>query len=377
MTLVLASPLATFAAGPVKDSLVNKTNGKTAATPWKKADDRISGRIAKPQLINMKATAETLHSFLQDSCFANMGLDPVWHGEYLAGKTADGGQVQYGITCDFASGAHDASLSILVNDLTPLTGHITIDGKDVLTLPTTSSIHNECPYFEIPNAGMQNADTQNAGTQNAGMQNASAQAIWVVTARPDMLPYTPITRKEYLGMVIGDLNTTKQRIIADVKARTPVRSAEEQAAIKKRDLDVLSARYSGNELAMRTRNYLDQYKSDEDYLKENIDVATADVDTTLHMIQGMLNHLAPATLAAPAIVSPTARDFEGFRDGEPGMVMLVRTNPAFFQPGAAREKPQFFLITWNSSPADAEAGGLTKLISKNLDTRILKDMLRK
>ena len=59
------------------------------------------------------------------------------------------------------------------------------------------------------------------------------------------------------------------------------------------------------------------------------------------------------------------------------MVMLVRTNPAFFQPGAAREKPQFFLITWNSSPADAEAGGLTKLISKNLDTRILKDMLRK
>lgn len=365
MILVLASPLATLANGPAKDSVIDGNPGKTATTIWKKADDLITGKIAKPQLIKMKATTDSLLAFLRDSCLAGTGLQSVWHAEYLGERTAVGDRLRYGIQCDFATGAGNASLSILVNDLTPLTGHITIDGKDVMTLPISSGVRNECPYFEVK------------GQTEAGTPAATTQSIWLVTARPDMLPYIPVTRREYLHMVIDDLNSTKERIIADVKGRTPVRSAEEQAADKKRDLDDLTARYSGNELEMRTRSYLDRYKSDEDYLKENIDVATADVDTSLHMIQGMLDHLAPVTLAAPAIVSPTARDFEGFRDGEPGMVMLIQPNPAFSQPGAAPEKPQFLVITWNSDPANDTAAGLTSQIAKDLDTRILKEMLKK
>ena len=366
MTLVLASPLATLAGGPAKDSTAN--NARIAATHWKKADDQIIGKIAKVSLIKMKATAETLHSFLQDSCLANSGVAPVWHGQYIAEKTANGDQLRYGITCDFATapGAGDASLSILVNDLGPLTGHLTINSKDVMTLPAGKGVHNGCPYFE----------TQTARADGAG-QATSTQAIWLVTATSDLLPYIPVTRKEYLEMVIGDLNTTKQQIIADVKSRTPVRSAADQAADKKHDLDELGTRYSGNELELRTRSYLDRYKSDEDYLKENMDKATADVDTSIHMIQGMIDHLAPATLAAPAIVSPASHEFEGFRDGEPGMVTLIRPNPAFFQPGAEQEKPQFFLITWHTDAAGAATADLTNLITKNLDTHFLKDMLKK
>jgi len=355
IALILA-PLATFAHGPAEDSVLDKSHkGVPATAKWKKADDQIIGKFAKPQLIKMKATAESLHSFLQDSCFANTGINPIWHGEYIAGKTTNGIQLKYGIKCEFNG---NATLGITINDMSVLTGHYQIDHQDLLTIPVMTGTKNDCPYFEVKANG-----------------NDQPQSIWLVTPRPDVLPYTFVTRKEYLDMVIGDLNITKEKIIADVKVRTPVHTAEEQAAEKKRDLDELSARYSGNELQLRTRRYLDQYKSDDDYLKENIDKATADVDTTIHMIQGMLDHLSPATLAAPAIVSPRSTEFEGFRDGEPDMVMLIRPNPSFYEPGAAQEKPQFFLITWNGAN-DANDAGQTNLISKHLDTRILKNMLK-
>jgi hypothetical protein len=192
-----------------------------------------------------------------------------------------------------------------------------------------------------------------------------------------VLPYTPISRKEYLQMVIADLNAAKARIVAQVKDRVPVRSAEEEAASKKRDLDELNTRYSGSELELRVKMYNEQYVSDADYQKANIDKACADVDTTLHFVEGMMTKLAPSTLAAPAIVSPNSTEFEGFRDGEPGMVMLVRNNPTFWQPGAAAEKPQFFVISWNSASGDAIAQSMNNQITQNLDTRSLKAILAK
>lgn len=339
LSLVFASPLFSYGNGDkLRDSVVDRSADKTHAQ-WKKTDDVISGKINRTELAKMKATVETLHSFLQES-LSGKGMNPVWHGQY----SAEGNQLTYGIQCDLGN----AGLSITVNDLGPVVGHLIVNHQEFQTIPTVSSIRNECPYFE--------------------------PGILVVTAQPNVLPYMPISRKEYLLLVEKDLNNIKARQIAAVKERTPVRSAEEQAAGKKRDLEAMTAQYSGSELQLRTKMYLDQYKSDEDYLKENIDQATAEVDTTLHFIDGMLNRLAPATLNAPAIVSPDSKEFEGFRDGEPGMVMLVRSNPSFFEPGAAQDKPQFFVITWS---ADAPANVLGNTITKDLDIHLLKALLNK
>jgi hypothetical protein len=374
LTFVLASPLLSFANGSFDDSTKNRPS-----IHWKKADDEINGKISKIQLAKLKATTETLHTVLQDSIFGAIGLESVWHGEYTANKT--GAVINYGIYCDFASTSDrvatdaPAGLSITINDFSSLVGHVTLANKDFMTLPIAKGVRNECPYFEFRGEAVSdNTASRNAASGNAHTPNRNS---WLVTARPDVLPYTPITRKEYLEISIDGLNDNKAHIIADVKGRTPVASAEAQAAAKKRELDELSSRYSGAELSIRTQMYLDHYKSDEDYLKENIDKATADVDSTISFIKGMLNRLSPATLSAPAIISPDTREFEGFRDGEAGMVMLIRNNPNFSEPGAATEKPQFFLITWNSEPADAAAETIGVQIAKNLDTSYLKTILKK
>ena len=374
LTFVLASPLLSFANGSFDDSTKNRPS-----IHWKKTDDEINGKISKIQLAKLKATTETLHTVLQDSIFGATSLESVWHGEYTANKT--GALINYGIYCDFASTADHvatnapAGLSVTINDFSSLVGHVTLANKDYMTLPIATGIRNECPYFEFRGeAASGDATSRGAASGNAHTPNRNS---WLVTARPDVLPYTPITRKEYLEISIDGLNDNKAHIIADVKGRTPVASAEAQAAAKKRELDELSSRYSGAELSMRTQMYLDHYKSDEDYLKENIDKATADVDSTISFIKGMLNRLSPATLSAPAIIAPNTREFEGFRDGEAGMVMLIRNNPNFSEPGAATEKPQFFLITWNSEPTDAAAETIGAQIAKNLDTRYLKTILKK
>lgn len=350
--------------GPDTDSTKNKPS-----IQWKKAEDEINGKFNKIELANLKNTAETLHTLLQDSILGAAGLESVWHGEYSADK--NGNLINYGIECDFTAAADGrspnapASLTVTVNDFSSLAGHITIDNKDYLTLPLAAGVRNQCPYFEL-----------HAGT-SADNVHTPNRNIWVVTTRPGMLPYTPITRKEYLEISIGWLGDTKAQIIADVKQRTPVRSKEEQDAAKKRELDELSSRYSGAELKMRTQMVMDHYKSDEDYLKEHIDQATADVDSTISFIKGMLNSLSARTLSAPAIISPNTREFEGFRDGDPGMVMLIRNNPNFNEPGAAPEKPRFFLVSWNSEPGDDAAQAIGTQIAKDLDTRYFKTMLSK
>ena len=358
LTFVLASPFVSLANHLDDDSTKNKPT-----VHWKKADDESNGKFSKVQLAKLKTITETLQTLLQDSALRTAGLESVWHAEYSADKA--GNLINYGIDCEFGSANASAGLAVTINDFSSLVGHITIDNKDYMTLPVTAAVRNQCPYYEFQ-----------GGTTPENVHTPDRRS-WVVTARPDVLPYMPITRKEYLEISIGWLGDTKAQIIADVKQRTPVRSHVEQESLKNRELNELRSRYSGSELQMRTQMYMENYKSDEDYLKEHLDQATADVDSTISFVKGMLNRLSPATLSAPAVISPNTREFEGFRDGDPGMVMLVRKNPDFSDAGAAPEKPQFFLITWTSEPGDDAAQATGAQIAQSLDTHYLKTLLSK
>ncbi len=328
--------------------------------PWQKADDQTNGNITRVSLAKLKATNTSLVSFLKDSCLADSTLHPVWHGEYTADKPdkkATTVNLSYGIRCIFQQ---SSSLSIMANDLSPLLKHIEVYSQDYTALVVIPTVRNECPHFEP-----------------VATTPTTKSKFWLITARPDELPYTVLTRKDYLEKVIASLNTVKQHIIADVKQKAPTRTTADQEAQKNKELESFRTTYTGAELEMRQRSYLKQYKSDEDYQKEKIDAATADTDSTISFIDGMLHHLSPATLSAPAVISPSAKEFEGFADGEPGSLMLVGLKPAAPDATATPEKPNFFVITWNYDPADPAAVSLDRQIAKKLDPRILKNILKK
>jgi hypothetical protein len=326
------------------------------AAQWQKEKDLVSGRIGKGQLTKMKAATDALVRFLQDSCLAGTSLQPLYRGEYFAEKGTSNLNLEFG----------NANLHILINDFSPLFGHMTANHRDYFVMAPVVANRNGCMYFE-------------PGTRPApaSMDSSSSNTrCWLVTAKPDELPYIPITRKEYLQQVQTDLSATKAQVVAALKAKYPIRPADEQEAEKKKDLESLSALYSGMELQTRTKVYLNNYKSDEDYRKDAIEKETAELDSTLHLVDQMLQHLCASTLAAPAIVTPADKSFEGFADGEPGAVMLVRPNTSFIDAAASATAPRFLLITWTYDPSDKDAQDIDRQIAENMDTQSLKTMLR-
>jgi hypothetical protein len=210
----------------------------------------------------------------------------------------------------------------------------------------------------------------------AGMDGNVTVKRWLITTGIDQLPYVAVTRKEYLQAAKIELATIRTAIISTVKEKVIVRPAAIQEAEKKAMIDQLKNMYTGLALEVRMRQYLKNYRTDEQYLKDNTDKETADVDSTMHLMDNLLTHLSATELGKPAIVSVPAVDFNGFEDGHTDK-MLVRINPTYFNSGLSDEKPQLFLVEWRYDASNAAAADIDQQLMQNFDGRQLKALLGK
>jgi hypothetical protein len=365
LLLLFALPLLS----PAQDLAVNNfpATGPTVPTmvsvisqQWVKEADQVKGSIGRSQLAKMKTVTTALVSFLKNSCFSSDSYSPLWHGEYFSARSSAAPLAVFGVDCRFAPD-QKAELTITANDIAPLLGHLEMGGHHFLTMDMTAAAKNGALYFE-----------QN-GTQEDGSTKVRR---WLITTGNDRLPYTPVTRKEYLQEARTEVTAIKNSIVADWKQRMPIRSAAIQEAEKKATIDQLNAQYSGVELQMRVRQFLHNYKTDEQYLRENTDKQTASLDATLHLMDDLLSHSTPAELGKPAMVSVPAADFNGFEDGRTDR-MLVRINTTYFNTATAEEKPQVFLVEWRYDAADAGAAEMDRQLMEKFDGAALKALLGK
>jgi hypothetical protein len=148
-----------------------------------------------------------------------------------------------------------------------------------------------------------------------------------------------------------------------------------QETDKKAALDQLATLYSGTDLQVRTKMFLNHYKTDEDYQKENIDRGTAELDSTLALMDRLQSRSTSAELDMPAIVSVSAAEFRGFEDGQDSK-MLIRINPAYLAAAGNADAPRFLLVRWQYDPSEPKAGGIDKQILARFDGRKLKGALR-
>jgi hypothetical protein len=156
--------------------------------------------------------------------------------------------------------------------------------------------------------------------------------------------YTPVTRKEYLQQAKAELTDMKNSIVEGWKLQVRVRPAAVQEAEKKANIDELKAMYSGVDLEVRMRIYLRNYKTDEQYLKENTDKETAGPLSTLRLIDNLLAHMSATDLSKPAIVSVPSPDFQGFEDGKTDN-MLIRMDAAHSDRSLSEVKDQELLVS--------------------------------
>jgi hypothetical protein len=346
------SPIFAFA----QDLAFSNRNAETTAVrmEWSKAEDQVNGLISKDKLDKMKELSGALVNFLRDSCLGGGGSNlgrGTWHGEYNSGKNSPGAQLKYGVTCHFAE--QNADLSITANDLQPLLDQLVVNGQHYLTMRIASASEKHTSYF---------ADDQTK--------------MWLVTASKGQLPFIAVTRKEYLAEAKAELLAMVKSIEAGWKLKIPVRSAAAQEAERKAVIDQLKSMYSGTDLAIRVRVYLQSYKSDEEFLKANIAAETAGFRATMRLMDSLTARLGAAELGKPAVVSVGAADFRGFEDGQSNY-MLIRMNEAYFNKTLSDEKPQLFLVSWHYDGANATAAELDRQLTAKFDGRVLQEMLDK
>ena len=338
------------------------SSGTTTSNPlWEREQDQINGHINSGKLSNMKMVTETIVTFLHDSCISDERYTPTWHGEYFSEKTSSAAFLKFGVFCNFYE--QKAKLTILANDLTPLLDHLFVNNQHFFTVPSTNTAKNGATCF-TPTP----RDSEEA--------NSLPSKIWLITADNHQLLYTPVSRREYLREARIELNNIKNSILLDLKSKMPLRSVAVQEAEKKTALEELNTQYSGIDLQMRIKMFLNKYKTDEEYLKANTDKETAGLDSTLHLMDHLAGHMSAAELDRPAIVSGQAADFQGFEDGRGGK-MLIRINATYFNTYLSAEKPQFFLVCWQYDTSATMANDIDRQLQEKLDCEKLKEMLGK
>jgi hypothetical protein len=346
--------------------------GPAPAAPWQKQADQVFGHIRGSLLARLKNTSEDLIWLFHDSILNEGSFHPIWHGEYFsAGNGAP--QLRFGVSCVFHSGDMEHSvdmehsgdenttqsgdLTLFANDISPLVGSLTVNGQTYVTL---KGFTGNSPGFEF--------DVPANGEDEGATVHVKA---WLVTPDSSVLPYIPVTRKEYLGQARQELEARKTAIVADLKSRMQVRPAAEQDALKQQALDQLRATYSGTELETRTRIFLNNYKTDETYAEQHIAAATEGIDRPLSLIEKLLTGSTAAQLALPAVVSVPSGEFSGFEDGKAGCTVLVRMRGDYY--GGDSEQVKSLLICWRYHPHDKTAAG----IDRELSTRNPVPVLRK
>jgi hypothetical protein len=319
---------------------------------WSKEEDLINGTISKAKLAKMKEVTGALVDFLKDSNLVAGSYSPTWHGEYNSDKNSPGAQLKFGMTCHFAG--QNADLSITANDIQPLTDQLVVNGQHFLTMRIADSFDQNTFYYTDASAGQ--------------------TKMWLVTAGNGKLPFIPVSRKEYLMEAKAELTAMVKSIEAGWKLKVPVRPVAEQEAERKGVVDQLKKMYSGTDLDIRVRIYLNSYKTDEQFQKENIARETAGFKATIRQMDSLTAHLGVVGLGKPAVVSAAAADFRGFEDGQTNY-MLIRMNAAYFNNGMTEEKPQLFLVTWHYDVANASTAELDRQLTERFDGQKLQGML--
>jgi len=362
----------------------------TSATAQQLASNSslITGHISPNKLSGIKARTQTLVQLVHTCLNTENGETPlpVWHGEYLAGRSSSSRLLRFGAQCSYYSTDNNADkkaeLLLLANDLSPLLGHFRVNGTDFGTIRASITRRNGCLYFQLPHP--QAAEAQAA---------EPATSFWLITADSSRLPYLPVTRREFLletrQQLIGDTNA----IVSEWRNKVSIRPAAEQEAEKQRDLRQLKALYSGVDLEVHTHLYLRNYTSDETYLRQHIDLAVAIHRNVLRLVDSLL-HTDPIELSRPAYLSPQTAEagdpdvaaqpaadpalfFYGFADNLPGALLLVRPNPAALDPYLGEDKPQYLLLGWRFDPSAPFAAFLDRQLHDNLDCRKIQDLLGK
>jgi len=386
---------------PCNDDLIMKTMGKwyrPKANPYVAPEKT---NFTKPQELAIAARMEEMYKMMLKAIPGPMGLNGGWtcrnyDGEFASKvkyiTTPDGSvQMDYikqnhlsGYDCiwsfwDFNcytgklarpySGDENAGIFIAVNNFGALLNgeladnDILIDGRIIKSKLTVQG-------------SWKGYDLMWKGGQGRELHHDR----YVLIHRKGELPYIPVTRKQYLDRALIYLNKFYDKMVKSFDL-VPVRSLEEQEALKNKTLDDYKKKYGSDpkKLQSAVDYYLSSYQTDQQRRDDQKNIIVKNKNAVLKLYQDALEKsTADNLLDAPAIVSalnPTG-NAPVFSTEEEGGTMLVTENPEYFRKDLPKDVPQFMVINWQWGTSIQDET-LRKLFEENFDVEKLQAMIDK
>ena len=320
----------------------------------------------------MKKIVGGLASWVQQSSVDSLGCTPAWCGAYYSNKTNAFPLFKYEMRAGFFTGdmgvlnaepGKESRLSITANDLSVLQQTFTLDGTDYLSLPSMTEQYDGIHSSEWTGSREDSTDAR--------------QTKVLLITYAGRLPFTLLSRKQYLEEAKKEIAADKQRLKEDLQQRIPVKNEQQEKAARDKEIEAIGNMYSGATRDSRVRSYLASYKPDSVYFKEVFADQSAPLDADSLLLDSILVRSTPEYLQKPAFVSVPAHAFREFEDGRPGSRMLAKWDMTYFDKNLSLARPQFIVVSWQHDPADPVAVNLDKQFRSKLDYCDLHGLLGK
>lgn len=164
---------------------------------------------------------------------------------------------------------------------------------------------------------------------------------YVLISRKGMLPYIPVTRKQYLDYYLNYITKFYDKMMADIEIYQP---DKEQRNRQK------------NEMLKQKNNALKSYRDE------------------------LVKTSAAKLLDSPAIVismTPGIGNTKIFITEAEGGQMLVTENPAYLRKDLLKYVPQFFVVVWGWEEPSVSSENIRKIIEANFPVEKLQAMIDK
>lgn len=306
---------------------------------WKKEPDALSSKPGSANLPKEQAIVKNFASFVQALYPKPKGAEITWSGYF------DSPPIDRQYPNAYASNiylkpykcvnnkevliSYRSSLFIYANSLGFMGGKMTLNGKDYSTIRALSEMHDGYIYFTWDKNDPEKQDEE-----------------WLITY-PGKLPFTYVTRKEYLSEAKAEQTKKMEDMIKSVEAGRKIRPQSEQDAEKQKEIDFYKTQYSGTRLDAMLEQYNKNYKTDRQKLDEAVALTRKNYQEVFTAIDSYLNNSTEEYLSQPAIVLPygtySFRSFEK-NNTDINLVYIIRDNPDYFNKKLPVTEPQYICV---------------------------------
>ena len=320
-------------------SQCNQTETEQKEHGWRKIEDASANKIPPALLTQQQETVRKISEIAKALYSKPKGAEISWYGNYFVRKIVNQYPNSYDADIILQNYkcinnkevllSYNSSVFVGVNSLTFMSSDLDMNGKSYVTLRALFTKKDGYIYYIFDENDKYKREEE-----------------WIL-AYPDKLPFTYMTRKEYITEARADQAKKYEAKTAELKKSYKVRPKTEQEADKQKLIDGFKKSYQGDALTARIEQFNRDYKTDEQRLDEALKFNTAFYDKILSNYDQFLASHSEEYLSQPAIVLPYTREnFDGFEKNlnDKNLVYILKDNPEYYNKNLPVSAPQYFSV---------------------------------